>query len=146
MKRAIPVGLILILTLSTTVVQKADAGLFNRGSQKSQESKATPRYDHFPQVTFHKGVLNQGTGPAWQLDGVELQVRPDCVITSDFSGEPALADGREALVMGAKLNDTIIAYRVRIVKPDYMNTGVLKSSEVIPSDVDPTVGIGRGPE
>lgn len=146
MKRAIPLVLVLVLFLSTTVVQEAGAGLFNKGSQKSQESKVAPRYDLFPQVSFHKGVLNRGIGLAWQLDDLDLQVRSDCVITSDFGGEPSLAAGREALVMGAKLNDTIIAYRVRIMKPDYMNESLLESSEVIPSDVDPTVGIGRGPE
>lgn len=146
MKRAIPVGLILIIFLSTLVVQDAGAGFLNRGSKKNQESKAVPRYDLFPKVSFHKGVLNQGMGGVWQLDDVGLQVRTDCVITSDFGGDPSLVDGREALVMGSKLNGTIVAFRVRIMKPDNMYEGVMNSSEVVPSEMDPTVGIGRGPE
>ena len=146
MKRAIPAVLILALVLSTMAVPEAGAGWFNKGKDKDQESKTTPRYDLYPSLSFHKGVLDRGMGQAWRLDDVNLQVRSDCVITSDFGGEAVLVEGREAIVMGSRIGDTIIAFRVRIVKPDRPNDGVRKSSEVRPSDVDPTVGIGTGPE
>ena len=146
MKRTIPVALILVLALSTMVAPEAGAGWLDKLKNKDKENKAAPRYDLFPSMTYHKGVLSQGAGHSWQLDGVNILVRSDCAITSELTAEAVLGEGQEALVMGTRLGDTIVAYRVRLVKPDYMNDGSVKSSQVTPSEVDPTVGVGTGPE
>ncbi len=148
MKRAIPAVLILTLALSTMGAPEAGAGWLDKWKNKDKETenKAAPRYDLFPTMSFHKGVLGRGPGLGWQLDEMDLQFRPDCVVTSELNGEPELSEGREVIVVGPRLGKTIIAYRVRFIKPDYMSLGISGSAEVIPSEVDPTVGVGTGPE
>lgn len=148
MKRTISLTLILVLALSTMVAQEAGAGWLDKfkGKNKDKDSKSSHRYDMFATMTFHKGVLGQGSGQDWQLDDAEVQVRPDCVVTSELTGEAELASGREVIVVGTKVGDTLVAYQVRVVKPDYMNNSKGNSSQVIPSEVDPTVGVGTGPE
>lgn len=148
MKRTISVTLILILALSTMFAPEAGAGWFDKFKKKGKD-KDTPsahRYDMFATMGFHKGVLAQGSGENWQMDDANVQVRPDCVVSSELDGEEVLTEGREVIIVGTKVGDTIIAHQVRLVKPDYMNEGVQKSSQVTPSEVDPTVGVGTGPE
>lgn len=146
MKRAIPVILILAVALVFAAAPGADAGFLDKWQKKETESKKPHRYDTFPTMSFHKGVLSHGLGTSWELDGVALVVRSDCSITSDYGGDPQLLEGKEALVMGPMLGEAIMAYRVRILKPDYMYEGVEKSGEFTPSEVDPTVGEGHGPQ
>lgn len=124
----------------------AEAGLFDRWNKKEPQKEAVPRYDLLPSMTFYKGVLGYGVANSWELDDVQLQFVSDCVVTSELSGDGGLQAGQEALVMGSRIGDTIIAHRVRIVKPDYMNEGMPKSGTVSPCEADPTVGEGTGPE
>lgn len=147
MKRTISLTLILVLALSTMVAQEAGAGWLDKfkGKKKKDEVSAH-RYDLFATMSYHKGVLGQGAGQTWQLDDAEIQVQPDCVVSSELDGAESLSAGQEVIIIGTRFGDTIIAHQVRMVKPDYMNNGFSKTSKVTPSEVDPTVGVGTGPE
>lgn len=147
MKRAIPAALILAILVVLAAAPAAHAGFLDKWTKKeAAQTKAAPRYDLYPTMTYHTGVLGHGVAASWTLDDADLLVRADCRISSDFGGKAELTAGKEALVTGVKFGSTIIAYSVRLVKPDYMNAGAVKSSEVVPSEVDPTVGHGQGPQ
>ena len=146
MKRALPLFLVLALACTVITAPPATAGFLDKWSKKEAPTPSAPRYDLYPTMSFFKGTLGYGLGNSWELDGVQLLVSSDCQITSDFDGDPQLDAGKEALVQGVRLGGAIIAHRVRITKPDYMHQGAQKSSQVIPSEVDPTVGEGTGPE
>lgn len=144
MKRTIPVFLILTFVLSSLVVPEAGAGWLDKFKKKEHETKLTPRYDLYPTMSFHKGVLRRGAGLGWLLDGAELEIRSGCRVTSDFGDGAGLEEGQTAIVMGPIIGETINAYRVRIVKPEYMWEGTPQTTEVTPSEVDPTVGVITG--
>jgi hypothetical protein len=148
MKRALPLVLIVTVALGTLVVPEAEAGWLDKWMKKDkkEESSKAHRYDLYPTMSFHKGLLGRGTGQSWELDNTNLLVRSDCEVITELGGDAQLTEGREALVMGTRFGDTIIAYQVRIMKPDYMSEGALKESEFTPSDSDPTVGEGQGPQ
>jgi len=105
-----------------------------------------PRYDNYPTMSFQKGILSRGIGQSWELEGLKLHFVSGCQVTNEMGAEGSLSDGREALVVGSRMGDTMIVQRVRILKPDNLNEGLASSAQVIPSDVDPTVGEGTGPE
>lgn len=148
MKRVIPLALIVAVTLGTLAVSDAQAGWLDKWKKKDkkEETAQVHRFDLYPTMSFHKGTLSRGIGLSWELDNTNLLVRSDCEVVTELGGEAQLTEGREALVMGTRLGDTIVAYQVRLVKPDYMSEGTPTETEVMPSDSDPTVGEGRGPQ
>ena len=146
MKRTILLSLLLAFALSTLVVPEAGAGWLDKWTKKDKETTKVPRYDLFPTMSFYKGVLRQGAGLVWQLDNVPMEIRSDCSVSNDFGEGLGLEEGKKAIVMGTKVGGTIVAYRVRMIKPEYMWEGEPNSSEVTPSEVDPTVGEGTGPQ
>lgn len=146
MKRAIYLTVILGVVLSMAAAPDAGAGFLDKWKKKEIETRAAPRYDLYPTMSYHTGVLDQGVAASWRLGDAELLVRADCRISSDLGGAGELVAGKEAMVTGVRFGNTIIAYNVRLMKPDHMNAGAEKSSQVVPSDEDPTVGHGSGPQ
>ena len=146
MKHTIILAVGICLSLGLVWPADAHAGWFDKWKNKDQKEKLVPRYDLLPTMTFYKGVLGYGVGHSWQLDDLELHFVRDCVVTSEMNEGDGLQAGREALVMGSRFGNVIIAHRVRMVKPDYMNEGMSNSATVTPCEVDKTVGIGSGPE
>lgn len=105
------------------------------------------RYDHFPAMEFVTGTLNRDSWTGWELDDLQLKPVKDCHVEVDGSLLPGtLKSGRQALVMGHRQGDVLVAYRVRILRPTYdLGGSGLEDLEIQPSDSDPTVGVGQGP-
>ena len=146
MKRAILI-LAAVALVTSLVAVDAEAGLFGKKKDKA-EDKQIHRYDNFPSVSFSSGVLTRDVHTGWQLGDYNIQFVKGCQVDADEGVVAELREGSTARVMGPRFGDTILAYRVYIQKPDYMNLGNTSSSQVIWSDVDPTVGegMGRNPE
>lgn len=147
MKRTIPVILVLVLFLGVTVAPDADAGWLDKFKKdKKEETKVPPRYDLFPTMGFHTGVLGLDAFNAWTLDDLSLAFAPECKISSEIDPNGGLDEGRKAMVMGSKVGDTIVAWRVEILASEYGIKAHDPHIEFIPSESDPTVGVGSGPE
>lgn len=146
MKRAIPTALILMLVLGTAMAPVASAGWLDKWTNDKTESKVPPRYDLYPTMSFHTGLLGQDVRTGWTLDGFRLALAPDCEITSEAAQGGGLDQGRKALVMGSKVGDTIVAWRIQVLKSDSGQEASDSNIEFTPSEVDPTVGEGTGPE
>lgn len=122
------------------------AGWFGIGKDKEDQDKdPAPRYDNYPTMSFHLGTLTRSGYGGWKLDDLQVQFRPDCEV-NDQSGElGTLAEGRQALVSGARVGDTILAIRVTVLKPGWDLGPKNADQEVDWSQTDPTVGVGTGP-
>jgi hypothetical protein len=147
MKREFPAAAAVILIVGLLAASDAQAGLFDGwGKDKTEQSKVAPRYDHYPSMGFHAGLLGRDVGTGWTLDGFRLVLAKDCVVTTEIPMGDGLDEGREALIMGSRMGDTIVAWRVKVKAGD----GGLRSGDpnikFVPSEVDPTVGEGSGPE
>ena len=130
----------LVTSLATA---DAEAGLFGKKRDKAKDQQIH-RYDNFPTVSFSSGVLTRDTYTGWQLGNFNIQFVKGCRVDADEGVIAELREGSTARVMGPRFGDTILAYRVHIQKPDYMNQGNMNDSQVIWSEVDPSVGEGAG--
>jgi len=139
------------MTLATVVLMfqtvVAEAGWRDRKETEKRDKARreritnTPRYDNLPTMSFHKGKLRQGTWSGWSLDGVDMQVSPDCKVVHENGEVGSLSGGQEVLVMGARHGNTIVAWSVRILTPVWnKNQNAENDTGIIWSDVDPTVG------
>lgn len=146
MKKQLITAAILMVFLGVAVVHDAAAGLFDRFKSDQEETKVPPRYNLLPTMSFHKGVLGRDVGAAWTLGELKLSFAPTCEITSEAKNGAGLDEGREALVMGSKVGDTIVAWRVTVQGSDQ---GILVQDPQItftPSEENPMVGVGTGPQ
>jgi hypothetical protein len=125
----------------------ADAGMLDKllGGDEGKDARP-PRYDLFPKMGFFTGTLGRDIGTGWTLDGYRLILASECTISSEVHDVPMLDEGRQALVMGPKVGDTIVAWRVRIKQDEYGIQANNPEEQFTPSDSDPTVGEGSGPE
>nr|MEE4268443.1 hypothetical protein [Candidatus Krumholzibacteria bacterium] len=150
MKRVFPAAVALILIVGLLAASDAQAGLFDRWGKdkkdKEEQAKVAPRYDHYPSMVFHSGLLGRDVGTGWTVDSYRLILAKDCVITSEVPMGDGLDEGREALIMGSRLGDTIVAWRVKVKAEDGGFNSKDPNIKFVPSEVDPTVGEGSGPE
>lgn len=147
MKRAIPTLLILSIVAAVLAAPGAEAGLFDKWNKnKNEKSNKPPRYDLLPTMSFHTGILGRDVGQGWTLGDLRLSFAPDCEINTEVDHGSGLDEGREALVMGSRLGNTIVAWRVLVKKNEYGLEARDSNIQFIPSEVDPTVGEGSGPE
>ena len=121
----------------------AEAGPFKKDKKKAAPAK-TWRYDKYPDMSFHKGILQQDGRAGWKLGEFELVLAEKCVIFGEGGGR--LQNGRTAVIMGARVGDTIVAWTVQMhkatvssPKPDDKDTHIEWSTS------DPTVGVGHAP-
>ena len=98
-------------------------------------------------MEFITGTLNRDSWTGWELDDLKLKPVKDCHVEVDGSPQQVILEsGRRALVMGHRQGDVFVTYRVRILRPLYMEGGSgLEDLDVQPSESDPTVGTGQGP-
>ena len=151
MKTITILTLALVLTIGVVATPQADAGWFKKDkperTEKPEWMKKPRRFDG-PVMSFHSGVLQQDGWTGWKLGETKIQFTKDCFITTDGAEEGYLDAGREAIVMGPKIGDTILAWSVRVLQPDF-SMGPNRSSEVQlqPSEADSDCGeIIRAPQ
>ena len=146
MKRTISAALVLVFALGMTMVPDADAGWLDKLKKDEDQSKTTHRYDFLPTMSFNSGVLGRDTGQGWPVGGFKLVLAENCRITSDVDRVTGLEEGRTALVMGSRLGDTIVAWQIEIRGNEFGLKAMDEHIEFTPSENDPTVGEGSGPE
>lgn len=129
------------------LVSNADAGWFDKDEDKKDEAKAH-RYDFFPSMSYHMGVLRRDTYSGWSLDDVTIQLMSGTKVLVDGQGPGNLREGSKAIIMGPKVGETIVAWRVRVLESDWNVTrDNTYDMDITWSDSDRTVGEGSpGPQ
>ncbi len=145
MKRITILMLALIFVLGTVAAPGADAGWLNKKKPKRTEKpewmKQAQRYDKVPTMSFHSGVLQQDGISGWKLGETSIQFAKDCYISTDGVEGGSLDAGRDAVVMGPKFGDTILAWSVRVQKPSFtMGRTVSNEVQLQYSDTNPDCG------
>ena len=122
------------------------AGWFNKSKDKSDsEQMETPRYDNYPNMDFHLGTLTSSGFSDWSLGELNVQLSPNCIIVGNDGGTAEMTEGRQAIITGSRIGNTIGAMRVTILKANWDMGPKNYDEEVIWSDSDPSVGVGHGP-
>jgi hypothetical protein len=121
----------------------AEAGPFKKDKKKPAAPK-TWRYDKYPDMSFHKGLLRQDGRSGWKLDEFDLVLAEKCEIFGE--GGDRLQGGRTAVVMGVRVGNTIVAWTVQMHKATMSGPGPDdKDTQIEWSTSDPTVGVGHAP-
>ncbi len=144
MKRITILTLALAFTLGTVMAPEAGAGWLKKDGPKRTEKpewmKKPQRYDG-PAMSFHSGILQQDGWSGWKLDEMKIQLAKDCLITTDGAEEGSLDAGRKAIVMGPRFGDTILAWSIRVTKPDFtIGRNVGSEVQLIYSDTNQDCG------
>jgi hypothetical protein len=134
------------LALTLMVTTGAEAGRKkkppkNARTEKSEEMKKPRRFDNLPSMDFLGGTLTRDAHSGWKIGETPLFVRGDCVITMDGAAEGFLEEGREAVVMGARMNGAISAWSIHVSQPQYKSLGKMPSEEVKEAGPNPNVGV-----
>ena len=149
MKRTTLIMLAIGVTVGLLAPLETEAGWFDKLTGSSSGGKSnqteTPRYDNYPSMGFHLGTLTRDGWTGWSLGELDIQFTPDCVIESNGDGAGVLVEGRQAIISGSRVDDTIVALRVTILKPNWDMGPKNYDEDVTWSDSDPTVGVGNAP-
>jgi hypothetical protein len=145
MKRTIIAGLVLVLTAGVFAAPGVEAGLFKKSKSKRTEMpewmQAPRRFDRAPTMAFVSGTLDQDGWTGWKIGETKLQFAEDCQISSEGAAISSLEAGTEVVVMGPRVGDTIVAWSVRVQKPDFsVGRKVDHETELIYSETNPNVG------
>lgn len=149
MKRTTAILLVICLSLTLAASDDAAAGWFSKNKNKKLSDKRTEmpeelkephRYDAKPTMTFHRGVLNRDSYTGWQVDDVSLQLARGCVVEAADATAAILIEGREAIIMGPRVGDTIVAWRVRLLTADYDLFNFKADTQLEVSATNPDVG------
>ncbi|MBK9778119.1 MAG: hypothetical protein IPP62_17445 [bacterium] len=150
MKRTIAPVVLLALILATAPGHEAQGGVFRKKDRSAgkapitriempEGSRDSRRFDRYPEMTFAQGVLRRGAFSGWKLDGTELSLREDCVMTEQGVPLSVLEEGRTAVVTGAWKDGVLVAYGVA-VQPVFDAAVPNPEVKIKPSDSDPSVG------
>ena len=136
----------LILAMGIMVVSDAEAGKTKKppkGSrtEKTEEETKPHRFDDYPSMDFVGGTLTQDPHTGWKIGNTSLYLKKGCVIVMDGVEEQGwLEEGREAVVMGARMGEAISAWSVHIAQPTYKTMGMSQSNEQKKPGPNPNVG------
>ena len=136
----------LIMAVAFLAADDAHAGWFDKKKDVGEEGRAkSHRYDFLPSMGFHQGTLRRDNFGGWTLDEMSLHVMPKAKVTEEGL-ESYLAEGRKAIIMGPRVGDTIVAWRVRILESDYnVRRDASRDHAIIWSEEDRTVGESMDP-
>lgn len=143
MKNIVLLTLVLTVLVATSIPGEAHAGWFKK-DKKVEVNETIHRFELFPSMAFFSGTLQRDLHAGWRLDGLSLQLIDKNAVTIDSSGEGFLKAGRQAIVMGVKHGTTLVAYRVRVMEPDY-GYGHMDAAEEVTEGPHPNISIGHGP-
>ncbi len=132
MKRITILMLALVVACGVLSAPNAGAGWFEKKKPQRTEKPewmTQPQRYEGPRMSFHSGILQQDGWTGWRLGETKIQFTKDCLITTEGASEGFLDAGREAIVMGPKFGDTILAWSVRVAQPEFM-VGRNQSSEM----------------
>ena len=138
---------VLILALIVTCGDNAVAGLFNRSKDKDTEKELKAwRFDRQPTMNFARGILSQDSyGSGWDLGEITVHVTKKCKVIGEDGEKTVLRAGREAVIMGPRVGNTIVAWQIRILEPNFMqpmgDSGIVAKT----CEADPTLSEGHGP-
>jgi len=121
----------------------AQAGPFKKDKKKAAEPHKTWRYDRYPDMSFHKGLLQHDGRSGWKLGELDLVLAEECVVFG--AGGDRLQPGRTAVVMGSRVGNTIVAWTVQTHKATTSSPSLDKDTQIEWSTSDPSVGVGRAP-
>jgi hypothetical protein len=131
-------------TVALLVGTTAEAGLFGKDKKKDAQQHKTWRYDRYPKMSFHAGVLRQDGRTGWKLGDTDLVLDEKCIVFGAGGGQ--LQGGRTAVVMGVRTAGTIVAWTVQIQKSSTSLPSLDDDDTQIEWSIsDPTVGVGRAP-
>jgi hypothetical protein len=133
------------LVLVTMVATEADAKKMKKppkGSrtEKTEEMKIPRRFDNYPPMHFLGGILTRDGMSGWKVGEIPLYLHKDCVITMDGADEGWLEEGRNAVVMGAKIGNAISAWSVHLSLPEFSNAEYSSKKELKEAGNNPNVG------
>lgn len=134
------------LALTVMLAGEVQAGKKNRPSkatrtEKTEEMKKPHRFDNLPTMEFLGGTLSRDAHAGWKIGETPLYVRGDCVVTMDgVEGEGWLVEGREAVVMGARMGGAISAWSINVTQPEYKTLGSKMDQEGKEAGPNPNVG------
>lgn len=153
MKRLTILTLALALAVGALAAPTAEAGLFKKSNkskrtEKPEWMKQAQRYENTPGMSFASGVLQQDGWTGWKVDETKVRFAKDCDITTDGVEGGELTAGRQAIIMGPRIGDTIVAWSVRVMRPDFTVGGSVSSEiQKVPSDSSPDCGeYARAPQ
>jgi hypothetical protein len=122
-----------------------NAGIFGSDDDDDKELKAW-RFDRKPTMSFARGTLSRDTyGKGWEMDGIAVQLSKRCKVV-DSEGEAAeLREGREAVIMGPRYGNTVVAWQIRILDHGFSQPLGGTDLAVRTCEADPTLAEGHGP-
>ena len=132
------------LLLAGMVVNDAGAGIFGNKEKDAERELKTWRYDRMPTMGFASGRIVKDTLTEWKIGDKQVVFSPTCTVIGAGGEATKIREGSEVIVMGARAGNTIVAWQVRVMKPDYLMDVGTKRSTVNWSEVDPDVGEGTG--
>lgn len=135
--------LALCAAVALLVGPTAEAGPFSKDKKKDARPAKTWRYDRYPDMSFHQGVLRQEGRSGWKVGDLNLVLDEKCRIFGE--GGDQLQAGRTVVVMGARVGNTIVAWTVQTQKATRSVPSLDKDTQIEWSTSDPTVGVGRAP-
>ena len=92
-------------------------------------------------MSFHMGTLRRSTYSGWNLNETPLQFKSGARVTERGVEVATINEGDQVMVMGSKVGETIVVWRMRVLDPDENGAQDASSdSQVIWSTSDPTVG------
>ena len=139
MKRITVVLLALAVAAAAFVGPNATAGMFKKDkfkrTEKPEHLKKPRRFTDRPPMSFHAGELQQDNWTGWQLGELKLKFADDCLVTQNGAVVGRLTAGRQAVVMGNKVGDTIVAWTVQIrgrqpASLDYLGADIQEKKSV----------------
>jgi len=149
MNRTLTILLAVCLVLG---LGSAEAGQRDRNSHKAPpkgkrtempETWTTARYDHFPTMSYTSGRVQQNGLRGWKVGDIELILKKDTVIMMDGSRVEGLQSGRDVVVMGSLMGNTMVVWSARILPHDYSDPTPSTTFTREPGP-NPNVGVLKG--
>lgn len=143
----------LCLLAGALVASDAEAGKRRDPKKLSKDRTEMPalytephHFDRDPTMSFHRGVLRRDGLAGWRVGDLHLQMRPDGLVLDPDGQQSFLQEGRDAVVMGPRVGDTMVGWNVRLLGSESMSSASTTDVVKKPSDVTPDVGeIVSGP-
>ncbi len=144
MKKMTLITLALAVLVAISMTGEANAGWFDR-DEKVEADSEPHRFELLPSMEFFRGTIRRDAYSGWLLDECSLQLMGNGTVTMEGSDEGHLQEGQSAVVMGVKFGSTLVAYRIKVMKPDYGYNSQKDSNVHVEPGPNPNVGVGTGP-